>query len=368
VTEKGHEDFRVREILERYFNVIDMYLHYELTRYYVTPKGTGDHSELLKANFKNFVDEIRGINHLAKLSTENGMYLITPFKIPEQGRPNYNINIILLLITFATVFYDGYLRSSMPILTEALMPGISPYINAFLFSLSILGIFGLHELGHKYATSLQGTSASMPYFLPAPPGMGGTFGAIITQREPPVNRDSLFDMGFSGPFVGFIVTIVVTVIGVWLSWLVTPEQIVEWSHLFPQVELQSITVPRLLEYTYLLMYPNVSGHQLMLHPIAFAAWVGCLVTFLNLIPAWQLDGGHIGRALIGKKYHREISFISLLIMAAAGYVLMAVIVGIMMLRTDFSRDSLLDEISPLSKSRKALIIFYLLMFILTSPV
>ena len=363
-----YEDYRVREALERQFIIDDMYIYYEVSRYYVTPKESSNTAESLKKGFQAFIDEIREHGYLAKINFEDGRYLVTPFKMPPAEKPNYNRNIILFVVTFATVFYDGYLRSTSTLLTEALMPGTSPYLNAFFFALAILGIFGLHELGHKYATNKRGIAASMPYFLPAPPGMGGTFGAVITQKEPPVNRDALFDMGFSGPFVGFIVTIIVTIIGVKLSWLVSPNEIMQWSHLFPDVELQSIAVPRLLQYTYTLLYPQVGNYQLILHPIAFAAWVGCLVTFLNLIPAWQLDGGHIGRALFGKKYHKSVSYASLGIMAASGFALMAIIVGFMVMRTDFSRDSLLDEISPLSNNRKAMIAVYLLMFILTAPI
>jgi len=360
-------DLRVEEALERYFNIEDQYIYYEQTRYIVSIKDHMTSHEQIKEGFHSFIGEIRQYDYLAKFTRENGKYLIIPFQMPREKTPNYNKNIILFAATFITVFYDGYLRSSTRLLTEALMPGVSPYVNAFLFTIALLGIFGLHELGHKFATSKKGINASMPYFIPAPPGMGGTFGAIITQKEPPVNRDDLFDMGFSGPFVGFVLTLIVTIIGLKMSFIVSPSEILQWSYLFPDVQLQTLQIPRLIEYTWALIGQNMGANQLILHPVAFAAWVGCLITFLNLIPVWQLDGGHIIRAVFGKKYHKPISYLGLLLMVASGFTVMAILIGFFTLRANFSADTLLDEASPLSNSRKALMIVYVLMLFLTVP-
>jgi len=360
-------DLRVEEALERYFNIEDQYVYYEQTRYIVSIKDHMTSPEQIKEGFHSFIGEIRQYDYLAKFTRENGRYLIIPFQMPREKTPNYNKNIILFAATFITVFYDGYLRSSTRLLTEALMPGVSPYVNAFLFTIALLGIFGLHELGHKFATSKKGIKASMPYFIPAPPGMGGTFGAVITQKEPPVNRDDLFDMGFSGPFVGFVLTLIVTIIGLKMSFIVSPSEILQWSYLFPDVQLQTLQIPRLIEYTWALIGQNMGANQLILHPVAFAAWVGCLITFLNLIPVWQLDGGHIIRAVFGKKYHKPISYLGLLLMVASGFTVMAILIGFFTLRANFSADTLLDEASPLSNSRKALMIAYVLMLFLTVP-
>ena len=362
-----YKDLRVEEALERYFNIIDQYIYYDQTRYIVSPKDYMTTPEKVKESFHNFIGEIRTYNYLAKLTPEKSGYLIIPFQMPREESQNYRTNIILFVATFITVFFDGYMRSSTRLLTEALMPDVSPYLNAFLFTISLLGIFGLHELGHKFATSKTGINASMPYFIPAPPGMGGTFGAVITQKEPPVNRDDLFDMGFSGPFVGFILTIIVTIIGLKLSFIVSPQEIMQWSYLFPDVELQALQIPRLIDYTWALIGPDLGSNQLILHPVAFASWVGCLITFLNLIPVWQLDGGHIIRAIFGKKYHKPISYLGLLLMVASGFTVMAILIGFFTLRANFEADTLLDEISPLSKSRKTLIAVYLLMLFLTVP-
>ena len=105
-------------------------------------------------------------------------------------------------------------------LTEELMKGAPVFVNALMFTFAVTIIFGLHELGHKYVSMRRGVPASLPYFIPAPPGMGGTLGAVITQREPPVNRDALFDLGMAGPLTGVLVTVVMGVIGLRLSFVV----------------------------------------------------------------------------------------------------------------------------------------------------
>jgi membrane-associated protease RseP (regulator of RpoE activity) len=263
------------------------------------------------------------------------------------------------------VFFDGYLRSNNPVLTQIMMPDTPVYMNALMFTIAIIAIFGLHELGHKAVTVLRGINASMPYFIPAPPGMGGTFGAVITQREPPTNRDALFDLGLSGPLVGFIVTILVTIVGLKLSFVVPLEEVNRWMALFPEIRFQSIPFPIILEWLSTTMRPVSKDMVLILHPVGFAAWVGSLVTFINLIPAWQLDGGHISRSLLSKSNHKKVSIAGIFILLLSGYFIMAIMVAFFMMRIDDQGDSPLDDISPLSTSRKLLVLVYLGMMITT---
>jgi membrane-associated protease RseP (regulator of RpoE activity) len=246
------------------------------------------------------------------------------------------------------------------------MSGTPVYINAIYFTLAIIGVFGLHELGHKLVSMLRGIEASMPYFIPAPPGMGGTFGAVITQKEPPINRDSLFDLGFSGPFVGFLITVIVVILGLKLSFVVPLDEVNAWMVMFPQVGFQTIPFPLLIESLKAIVRPTPDDMVLLLHPVGFAAWVGCLVTFINLIPAWQLDGGHISRALVGKTFHKYISIVGILIMIFLGYIVMALMVGFFMMRTESEAGGPLDDISPLSFSRKLLTLGYIGMLVLTA--
>ena len=355
----------VEEAVERLFIIEDRYSDMNVPTFVVRPREEGDRRWLLKDGFKKLVAELRYLNYLPKLSRETDRYLISVFPRPQARPQKYNRNLILLAVTSGTIFLDGYLRSNNPVLTVALMPSTPIYANALMFTLAILGIFGLHELGHKLLAMRRGVEASMPYFIPAPPGLGGTFGAVITQKEPPVNRDSLFDLGLSGPLVGFLMTILVAVIGLSLSFIVPLSEVDKWAVLFPEVRFQSIPFPILLELISSALRPTPADMVLILHPVGFAAWVGTLVTFINLIPAWQLDGGHISRSLLGEANHKIISVAGILLLLISGYFVMAIMIAFFMIRSGGDTGGPLDDVSPLSLSRKLLSLFYLAMIFLT---
>ena len=355
----------VEETLERLFYVGDRYFEMDNPTYGVTPRGDGDERLLLKKGFKRLVEELKPLGHIPRLRRIFGRPYISVMKRTPPPPQRYGRNLILLAATAGTVFVDGFIRSSNPILTQVLMPGTPAVFNALLFALAILGVFGLHELGHKAVTLLEGVDASMPYFIPAPPGMGGTFGAVITQKDPPTNRDALFDLGISGPLVGFLVTVLVTVVGLRLSFVVPVDDVLAWMATFPEVRFQSIPLPMLIEYLASLLRTTPEGMVMVFHPVAFAAWVGCIVTFINLIPAWQLDGGHISRALLGKENHKIMSLAGIILMLLSGYFIMAVMIVFFMMRSGGESAGPLDDISPLSLSRKLFTLVYFAMVALT---
>jgi membrane-associated protease RseP (regulator of RpoE activity) len=355
-------DPKIEEAIERHFNVQDSYFYLDAPTYIVTPIDT---QGSMKTHFEALVGEIRPHGYLPWLTRDIDRYQIELKRIRQTGPQSHRRNIYLFIATIATVFLDGYLRSNNPVLTEIMMPNTPVYMNALMFTVAIIAIFGLHELGHKAVTILRGVEASMPYFIPAPPGMGGTFGAVITQKEPPTNRDALFDLGISGPLVGFIVTILVTIVGIQLSFVVPLEEVNGWMALFPEIRFQSIPFPLILEWLSTTLRPVSEDMVLILHPVGFAAWVGSLVTFINLIPAWQLDGGHISRSFLGKSNHKIMSIAGVFILLLSGYFVMAVMVAFFMMRTGDRGDSPLDDISPLSTSRKLLVLVYLGMIVTT---
>jgi membrane-associated protease RseP (regulator of RpoE activity) len=355
-------DPEIEEAIERHFNVHDSYFYLDAPTYIVTPI---DSQGSMKTHFEALVGEIRPHGYLPWLTEDIDKYQIELKRIRQTGPRSNRRNIYLFIATIATVFLDGYLRSNNPVLTQIMMPNTPVYMNALMFTVAIIAIFGLHELGHKAATILRGVDASMPYFIPAPPGMGGTFGAVITQKEPPTNRDALFDLGISGPLVGFIVTILVTIVGLRLSFVVPLEEVNGWMAMFPEIRFQSIPFPLILEWLSTTLRPVSEDMVLILHPVGFAAWVGSLVTFINLIPAWQLDGGHISRSLLGKSNHKIMSIAGVFILLLSGYFVMAVMVAFFMMRTGDRGDSPLDDISPLSTSRKLLVLVYLGMMVAT---
>jgi membrane-associated protease RseP (regulator of RpoE activity) len=256
---------------------------------------------------------------------------------------------------------DGYLRSNNPILTEELMKGTHPLFNAVLFTFAIITVFGVHEMGHKAVSIYRGVDASMPYFIPAPPGMGGTLGAVITQREPPVNRDALWDLGMAGPLAGFFMTLIISIIGASLSFVVPETEIFGWMIQYPAIRFQEMPMPLLLDLVISWLKPTPEGYALIMHPVAFAAWVGCLVTFINLIPSWQLDGGHIMRAFVGRETHKIISIAGIFILVISGYFVMGLMVAFFMMKPGNESMTPLDDLSPLSFRRKIGMVLYLIL-------
>jgi len=362
---QGEMDPRYVEAVRRNFEVVEAYWERSTATFIVKTRGTGFRQSLLKPAFEALSEELRPLGYLPRVRWIVDSYHVSILKREEFGVEDYRRNLILFVATVATVFLDGYIRSSNPVLTDALMKGTPVFVNALLFTFAIITIFGLHELGHKYVSMRRGVEASLPYFIPAPPGMGGTLGAVITQREPPVNRDALFDLGMGGPLTGFLVTVVMGVIGMRLSFVVPQSTVTELMIQFAEVRLQQIPLPIILEYIADLVKPTPEGYVLIMHPVAFAAWVGCILTFINLIPAWQLDGGHMIRALVGRESHKIISVAGVLLLVISGYMIMGVVVAFFLMREGAESIEPLDDLSPLSMSRKLGFLLYLLIMMLT---
>jgi membrane-associated protease RseP (regulator of RpoE activity) len=248
------------------------------------------------------------------------------------------------------------------------MPNTPLIVNVLIFTFAIIIIFAVHEYGHRYMAVKRGIDASQPYFIPAPPGMGGTLGAVISQREPPVNRDALFDLGLSGPVSGFIATIFIAILGISLSFVVPTNVVNTWMYDYPAIRFQIMPMPLILEIISNILKPTTVDEVLIMHPGAFATWVGCIVTFINLIPSWQLDGGHIIRSLVGRESHKIISVAGILLLIISGFVVMGVVVAFYMMQPGVESIEPLDDLSPLSSSRKVGLLAYFAVMVFTMVV
>ncbi|MEW6718821.1 MAG: site-2 protease family protein [Thermodesulfobacteriota bacterium] len=216
--------------------------------------------------------------------------------------------LLLFVATFATTLLAGaFLAGGNP------FARISDLLPGLLFNLPLLAILGVHEMGHYAAARRHRVVTTPPYFipfLPIPP-LPGTMGAVIKLKSPFPDRNALMDIGSAGPLAGAIVAIPVLVTGLALSEVhrVTgnPGPVLGESLLF-----------RLLSWFVLGNVP--AGHDVFLHPMGYAGWLGLYVTMLNLIPAGQLDGGHIAYALFGERYGRVARFVpfALLLMGWMG--------------------------------------------------
>ena len=159
------------------------------------------------------------------------------------------------------------------------------------FAATLLGILVTHEFGHFWLSRIHRVPASLPLFIPGPPQFIGTFGAIIRLRSPIMNRRALFDIGVAGPIAGFIVAVAALILGL------------SYSTVVPRLGLYGLQLgePLLLQFfAWVIFGPIPDTHDVLLHPIAFAAWFGFFITALNLIPLGQLDGGHVAYALFGR--------------------------------------------------------------------
>lgn len=179
------------------------------------------------------------------------------------------------------------------------------------FAGTIMSILLCHEMGHYIVARRHGIKASLPYFIPLPPVVSlGTLGAVIQMDEPIADRNKLVDVGAAGPLAGLVVAIPLLIYGLSLS----PVAMVA-TEPGTMVEGNSLAYLALKYLVHGMFLPSQSGLDVQLHPIAFAAWVGLLITMINLLPIGQLDGGHIACAALGDRHERFSGVLHYLLLA-----------------------------------------------------
>jgi membrane-associated protease RseP (regulator of RpoE activity) len=271
------------------------------------------------------------------------------------------VHLILFLATFLTTLIAGSLfhaENSPPSdQWESIVAHPSRWLDGLPYAVGVLVILLAHEMGHYLACRYYRISASLPYFLPGLPLLG-TFGAFIRIRGIVPNRKALFDVGIAGPLAGFVVAIPVFLYGM------------SRSHVVPIAEATNseffLGFPLLFLGTVGWFFPNMTtGTVLSLSPYLSAAWVGMLATSLNLLPAGQLDGGHLCYA-ISRKLHARVSRGTLVLVILLGALYRAWLVwAVALLFLGDRHPALLDESMPLSRGRKLLAILALLIFLVS---
>lgn len=323
-----------------------------------------EQTSTLKLDFLKLVRRLKSHGMIAMLrrSGEEGLALAVTATKPQKTKLRPWMAVALFAVTVAVVMFDGLLRSD----TASGRAYINdPWEMAVIYTISLIGILGIHELGHMLAARKHRVKATWPFFIPGVPGFfvsPPTFGAVIFSKGYMPNRDILFDIGFAGPIAGLAVTMLVSIYGAMLSPLVPAQEAMD---LMNQARLINIPPSLLMLASFSIMGKLVDGFMPIMSPVSFAAWIGFLITFLNLLPAWQLDGGHIARAALGIKWHRRMTYASVVILAALGYIVMAVFIMIMSSRTQDLRP--LDDVSPLSKNRKIVFVVSLFLAFLCAP-
>ncbi len=194
---------------------------------------------------------------------------------------------ILFLLTILTTLSAGAFQS-----------GANPFrhpadlIAGIPFSSTLLLILLMHEMGHYVTARWHRVPATLPYFIPGIPLFIGTFGAVIRMKGPILGKRALFDIGVSGPIVGFVVAVIAVFVGLRHSDVVALDGVAG-------IQLGEPILFNVVAQIVIGDIPDT--YDIVLHPIAFAGWVGLLITALNLIPIGQLDGGHVAYAMFGER-------------------------------------------------------------------
>jgi membrane-associated protease RseP (regulator of RpoE activity) len=233
-------------------------------------------------------------------------------------------------------------------------------VGGFLYSLAIMTILLSHELGHYLMSRRYGIPSTLPFFIPLPLPPFGTFGAVIKMKGVVVNKKALFDVGVAGPVCGFVVALPFIVAGIRMSEVTPLSGLPAGSYM----ELGDPLLFRMLEAWLVGEIPK--GYDLVLHPFAYAGWVGLFVTSLNLLPVGQLDGGHVVYAVFGEKS----KWVYRSVIAGLGILAVFMNIGwftlvILLIIFGRSHPRPFDDETGLDGSRKKLAIVALIIFILS---
>ena len=231
---------------------------------------------------------------------------------------NWKHPVLLILTILTTMFAGANMQGYVSI-----WPGFAGIVAGLKFTIPLLFILGCHELGHYLVSRHYGVSASLPYFIPAPPFITfiGTFGAVISMRSRVPTRKALLEIGIAGPIASYLLSIAAIILGYALipNSAVAQQHITQVHHLMgldvhPDAGIQLSMGTSILFWTLSKLFGQaVPMNEIYHFPLIFSGWIGLLVTTLNLIPAGQLDGGHVLFAVAGKIHQK------------AGYMIIAVL-------------------------------------------
>ncbi len=328
-------------------------------------------------------------------------YDVTPLFRLEAGRPTVLlvkgtihpklgrvwVNILLFVLTAFSVLTAGAMFNGIsgPVPNDLFgqMGIILKNIwNGWPFALSLLAILSAHEFGHYFAGRAHGAAVTLPYFIPFPFTLLGTMGAFIQLKSLPKNKRGLFDLAVAGPLAGLVVAVPVLIYGLATS-KIGPVVL----NNIPFIEGNSVAyiLAKLVVFGKLLPAPagltglpllfhwisyfftgrplSLGGTDVYINQVAWAGWAGLLVTFLNLIPVGQFDGGHVVFAVFGKRVNIVVPFILILTILLgflwSGWWLWAFLIFVL----GRSHAEPLDQITQLDPPRKALAALMLVIFL-----
>lgn len=281
------------------------------------------------------------------------------------------LNVGLFCCTFLSALLSQLAVSPREGLLDILLvPLTQPWrlAAALPFAVTLMAILLAHEMGHYLTARHYGVDQSLPYFIPAPT-LFGTLGAVIFMRSQPHDRRVLLNVAVNGPYAGLVLAVPAAAWGLMHSVPLLP------GNQVAGLQFGDSLLFRALE---LVFSPN--GTDVILHPVAMAAWVGLFVTSLNLIPAAQLDGGHVAYALFGRHQVKlSLAIVVLLLTGGMGVTFLGasmpggggaggemwIIWALLLFAIGLRHPPVQDETLPLTPRQKLNGAFALLVFVLT---
>jgi membrane-associated protease RseP (regulator of RpoE activity) len=330
--------------------------------------------------FSRWVDEFRQIGYTPVLRQDDEQHDLVMLHvmagIPRKTTPRVWINVLLFVVTFLSTLFVGSLYGAVELNSFADLFRPENLLRGLPFALTLLGILGAHEFGHYFAASYHRVAVSLPYFIPMPLGFG-TLGAVIQMKEPVPDRRKLFDIAVAGPLAGLALAIPLLMMGLASSPVTIPD----------------LSAGAMLEGNSILYYyakiavfgkalPNpVTGEDVMMNQVTFAAWIGLLVTAINLLPVGQLDGGHVVYALFAKnaRYINIATIVFMTVLAVAGleplqqifpalvsigYTGWFIWLALLLMLVGPFHPPALDDVSTLGPNRRMLGYFIIILFIM----
>jgi len=328
-----------------------------------------------------------GLRPLFRVEDGQQVVLIEKYTPAKPGKPW--LNLVMFIVTIISVLFSYGLSNIKTMPSDPIQAILLVLKTSWPFTVSLLGILGVHEFSHYLAGRAHGSKVTLPFFIPLPFSSLGTLGAFINMKEPPKNRRVLMDIAVAGPIAGYAASLIVIMIGLSLSnldripmafsagqgFMIEGNSItylllkyLRFGQLLPQPLNFGNLPPALYWVVYFITgkpFPY-GGLDVMIHPVAWAGWVGLLITSLNLIPAGQLDGGHVFYLLFGKKTARRILPVIILLLVAMGFLWSGwwLWAGLLFLFGRVYAEPL-DQITELDRSRKVLGIIAIIIFLLT---
>ncbi|GAB7014107.1 site-2 protease family protein [Halolamina salina] len=244
----------------------------------------------------------------------NDVLVARPIGSSATSETDPRLNVALLAATvFTTMLVGATVWYYIPL--SAIVANPLRILEAWPFTAAVLGVLLTHEMGHYVAGRRHGVDVSLPYVIPFYVPFG-TMGAVIRMRSRVPDREALLDIGAAGPLAGLVATIVVTAIGVSLDPMTVPQRVLQGSGeaiVFHNPPLLDLIATALGQQT------GYSDPSQAVHPVVMGGWIGMFFTVLNLLPVGQLDGGHILRAVLGRRQETVAALVPGALFGLAGY-------------------------------------------------